>query len=424
MLLVLSIMLGAAPVAWAATSESVAPGRFALAFLAGLALNLTPCVYPLIPVTISFFVGQGRQRVGRSAWLAACYVAGLAVTYSTLGLAASLTGGMLGAALQQPVVVVLVAVVMVALGLGLCGLFEPRVPSWLTERFGSARAGAVGALVMGLTVGIIAAPCLGPFVLGLLLYVGQLGRPIVGFWLFFSLALGLGFPYLLLGTFANQLHRLPKSGVWLVWVKQILGCALFGVAWYLVVPLLPKTVGQWAVVALLVGCGVYLGWGSPVRLHGGWRWFRWVLGVLLIVSASWAWPLKILRSSPMSWVPFTPSLLEQPAGRPVLVDVYADWCLPCHEMDRTTYRDPRVVEQARRFLMVKLDATDVTPEEEAVMSRYRVFGVPTLLVFDSQGRHLRSLSRTGYIDADELLGVMSQVQAMSDREHSGESSQL
>ncbi|MBI3320503.1 MAG: thioredoxin family protein [Candidatus Omnitrophica bacterium] len=418
----LSVMLGSVPVAWAAGPEAVTAGRFVLAFLAGLALNLTPCVYPLIPVTISFFVGQSRQQVGRSAWLAACYVAGLAVTYSALGLAASLTGGMLGAALQQPAVVVMVAVVMVAMGLGLCGLFELRVPAWLNERFGSARAGTVGALIMGLTVGIIAAPCLGPFVLGLLLYVGQLGRPIVGFWLFFSLALGLGTPYLLLGIFANQLHRLPKSGVWLVWVKQVLGCMLFGVALYLIFPLLPTAVGRWAVVALLVGCGVYLGWVSRIALQGGWKWVRWAVGALLLLSAVLRWPLKTQPFSPIAWVPYTASVLEESGGRPVLVDVYADWCLPCHEMDRTTYRSPRVVEQAHRFLMVKLDATDLTPEEEAVMSRYHVLGVPTLLVFDGEGRHRRDLSQTGYLDAEELLSVMSKAQAVSDRNDSGQSS--
>ncbi|MBI4598180.1 MAG: sulfite exporter TauE/SafE family protein, partial [Candidatus Omnitrophica bacterium] len=215
-------------------TETTTISRFLFAFLGGLALNLTPCVYPLIPITISFFAGQAQQRVARTALLAVCYVLGLAITYSTLGLVASLTGGMLGATLQQPWVPVFVAMVMVALGLSLCGLFEFRIPAALTSRLGVARTGAVGALIMGLTVGIIAAPCIGPFVLGMLLYVGQLGRPVVGFWLFFALALGLGLPYLFLGIFAGQLHRLPRSGAWLTWVKQALGCVLFGVALYLV----------------------------------------------------------------------------------------------------------------------------------------------------------------------------------------------
>ncbi|MBI1992736.1 MAG: cytochrome C biogenesis protein, partial [Candidatus Omnitrophica bacterium] len=233
--------------------EPVTAGRFALAYLGGLALNLTPCVYPLIPVTVSFFANQSRHRLGYTALLASCYVLGLAVTYSLLGLAASLTGGLFGALLQRPGVLISVALIMVALGLSMCGLFELRVPSSISSRFGSGRMGLVGALIMGLTVGIVAAPCIGPFVVGMLLYVSQLGSPVIGFWLFFTLALGLGTPYLVLGLFASRLDRLPKAGAWLVWVKQVLGCVLFGVALYLIFPLLSDAAGRWAILALLIG---------------------------------------------------------------------------------------------------------------------------------------------------------------------------
>ncbi len=401
--------------------EAVTVGRFVLAFLGGLALNLTPCVYPLIPITLSFFAGQApppkslvggqaQQRWGHTAVLATCYVLGLAVTYSALGLIASLTGGMLGAVLQQPWVPILTALVMVALGLSLCGLFEFQVPAVLTSRLGVARTGAAGALIMGLTVGIVAAPCIGPFVLGMLLYVGQLGRPLVGFWLFFALALGLGLPYLFLGIFAGQLHRLPRSGAWLTWVKQLLGCAMFGVALHLVLPLLPDQVGRWTVVVLLVGCGIYLGWASRANLQGGWLWARRVVGLLLVVSALGAWPSGAAAPSPITWVPYAESIVKEAGGKPVLVDVYADWCIPCHEMDATTYRDPHVVEHTQAFMMVKLDATDLSPAEEAFIGRYRVVGVPTLLAFDDQGREWTDLRRAGYISAQELLEIMHTLQ--------------
>ncbi len=344
--------------------------------------------------------------MGRTAVLAACYVLGLAITYSILGLIASLTGGMLGAALQQPWVPVLIAFVMVALGLSLCGLFEFRIPVALTSRLGVARTGAVWALIMGLTVGIIAAPCIGPFVLGMLLYVGQLGRPVVGFWLFFALALGLGLPYLFLGIFAGQLHRLPRSGAWLTWVKQALGCVLFGVALYLVLPLLSEVAARWMLITLLIGCGVYLGWVSRAALQGGWLWARRAIGMLLVLSALSVRPSAAVSPSPIAWVPYTESALNGTGGKPVLVDVYADWCLPCHEMDATTYRDPHVVEHTQAFTMVKFDATDLSPAEEAFIERYQVVGVPTLLAFDGQGREQLELRRTGYISAEELLGVM------------------
>ena len=208
-------LLGAVPPVWADSAQAVTAGRFVLAFIGGLALNLTTCVYPIIPITISFFAGQAQQRVGRTAVLAACYVLGLAITYSMLGLIASLTGGMLGAVLQQPWVPVLIAVVMVALGLSLCGLFEVRIPAVLASRLGVARTGAVGALIMGLTVGIVAAPCIGPFVLGMLLYVGQLGRPVVGFWLFFALALD---------RVVSWFNTLVAAALAIVWVNPTQLC--------------------------------------------------------------------------------------------------------------------------------------------------------------------------------------------------------
>lgn len=390
--------------------EPVTAGRFALAFLGGLALNLTPCVYPLIPVTVSFFANQSRHRLGYTVWLSACYVLGLAVTYSLLGLAASLTGGFFGAVLQRPIVLVSVALVMVALGLSMCGLFELRVPSWISNRFGSGRMGLVGALIMGLTVGIVAAPCIGPFVVGMLLYVSQLGSPVIGFWLFFTLALGLGAPYLVLGLFASRLDRLPKAGAWLVWVKQVLGCVLFGVALYLVFPLLPDAAGRWAILALLIGCGVYLGWLSRADLQGGWLWARRAVGLLLALSAVGVWPAGPPPPSPIAWLPYTEAALAQHSGKPVLADVYADWCIPCREMELTTFRDPHVVEHAGAFLMVKVDVTNPdNPDAAAFIERYNVFGVPTLVVFDAQGNVRADLSRAGYVSAKELLQIMAQL---------------
>jgi len=257
----------------------------------------------------------------------------------------------------------------------------------------------------------VAAPCIGPFVLGMLLYVGQLGRPLVGFWLFFALALGLGLPYLFLGIFAGQLHRLPRSGAWLTWVKQLLGCVLFGVALYLVLPLLSEAAGRWVLIALLVGCGVYLGWASRAHLQGGWLWARRAVGVLLVLSALSVRPSATLSPSPIAWVPYTESVINVAGGKPVLVDVYADWCIPCHEMDATTYRDPHVVEHTQGFAMVKFDATDLSPAEEAFIERYQVIGVPTLLAFDAQGRERPDLRRAGYISAEEFLGVMHALQS-------------
>ena len=180
-----------------------------LVFLAGLALNTTPCVYPIIPITIGFFSNQTEGRLSRTFLMAATYVLGMAITYSALGVAASLTQGIFGAALQHPLVLLGLAGLMVAMALSMFGLYEFRLPASFNRLVPRSSQGNLGALMMGLTMGIVAAPCIGPFVIGLLVHVSNRGEPAYGFFMFFVLALGLGLPYLVLGTFSGALKKLP-----------------------------------------------------------------------------------------------------------------------------------------------------------------------------------------------------------------------
>ena len=180
---------------------------FLLVFLGGLALNLTPCVYPMIPITISYFGGQAQGKKGSIFLHALLYVIGMAVTYSALGVVAAMTGGLFGAALQHPPVLIAIALVMVLLALSMFDLYELRLPAFLNRLAGGSQKGFGGTFLMGLTVGIVAAPCIGPFVLGLLTYVGNKGNAVLGFSLFFVLALGLGLPFLILGAFSGSIRR-------------------------------------------------------------------------------------------------------------------------------------------------------------------------------------------------------------------------
>src|SRR5262249_42619529 len=196
-------------------------------FFAGLLLNTTPCVYPIIPVTIGFFVNQGasegKPKITKTFLMATMYVLGMALTYSLLGVFAAKSGGLFGAALQNPIVLIALAAIMVALSLSMFGVYEFRLPEALNRLATSSTrstSGMLGAFVMGLTMGIVAAPCIGPFVLALLVEVGTKGSAAYGFMLFFVLALGLGLPYLVLGTFSGALKTLPRSGLWMVTVRK------------------------------------------------------------------------------------------------------------------------------------------------------------------------------------------------------------
>jgi len=267
-------------------------------FIGGLALNLTPCVYPLIPITVSYFAGQTSGRTSKVLGLAFLYVLGMAITYSTLGVIAALTGSLFGAVLQSPPVLILIAAILIALALSMFGVYEITVPESLNRLAGGSKPGYFGALFMGLTVGIVAAPCIGPFVLGLLTYVGAMGDAVLGFLMFFVLALGLGAPYLLLGTFSGQLQNLPRSGMWMVWIKKVFGVILLAVAAYFVKPVLPSSFSEYVVPLVLFTGAIYVGvlesssFGSPL--------FPWIKRATAVVLAGFAIWLALPEGQPHS----------------------------------------------------------------------------------------------------------------------------
>src|SRR5207248_2682162 len=216
-------------------------------FALGMALNLTPCVFPMIPITVGFFAMQSDGRRSRRFALSAFYVLGIVIMYSSLGVVAALGGKMFGAALQLPVVEIGLASLMLILASSMFGAFDIGVPQFIASR-AMGRAGFAGAMTMGLIVGIVAAPCVGPVVVSLIALVASIGKPLIGFVMFAALALGLGFPYLVM------LNALPRPGEWMVQVKKAMGFVLVAMAFYFLRPLLGDVVFRYGVAAsLLIG---------------------------------------------------------------------------------------------------------------------------------------------------------------------------
>jgi len=382
-------------------------------WLVGLSLNLTPCVYPMIPVTLAFFSGQSAGSLGRAARLAGCYVLGIALNYAVLGFLAARAGLLFGSWLQHPAVLVGFAVVVVVLSLSMFGLYELRPPQILIRRLGQASAGLWGAVAMGLVVGLVAAPCIGPVVLGLILLVGQLGDAVAGFLLFFVMGLGMGTPYVALGMAASRVGQLPKAGGWLVWTKKGLGIVLLGLGLFFLNPLLPPQAAWMAAAGLLLGAGVYLGWLERSRGRGkSFLWVRRVVGGVLVVAAiGVVWP-RPPATSPVAWAPYSEAALEQAqrAHQPILIDIYADWCLPCVEMDHVTFRHPDVVPALAAVTTLRVDATrEVSPDAERLLDRYGVYGAPTILFFDRSGRERTDLRLAGFATPDEFLERLEQI---------------
>jgi thiol:disulfide interchange protein DsbD len=380
---------GAAPEASDLASRSL-PLLLLGVFFAGLALNLTPCVFPLIPITLGYFSRQSAGRAGSTFPLALAYVVGIALTYSALGVVAAMSGSIFGSALQSPWVVGLIVAVLLALASSMFGLWELGVPQW-AQRASGGRTGVLGALIMGLMMGFVAAPCIGPFVVGLLTFVGQRGDPVLGFLLFFTLALGLGLPYLILGTFTGAVNRLPASGMWMVGVRRVFGVVLVAMAAYFAAPLMPGSVGGWLMPAVLVVGALYLlvvdrtGHEQPVID----RVMRLLTAAMLVAGVITAPLPGGVReaaagvSDHLEWRSYDePEVAKALAGQaPVIVDFYADWCAPCKELDEKTFAAPEVRALLEPFARFKVDLTRATDDNQALTERFGVLGVPTVIVF-------------------------------------------
>jgi len=377
-------------------------------FLGGLALNLTPCVYPLIPITIGFFGGQSEGSTKRLVMMGILFVLGLAVTYSIIGVVTSLTGALFGALLQNPLVIIAVALILIALSLSMFGVYEFKLPDSLVAKVGGAKGGMYGAFFMGLTLGIVAAPCIGPFVLGLVTYVASKQDPFFGFIMFFVLALGLGTPYLFLAIFSGKIKNLPRAGEWMQGVEHIFGLILVGMAIYFLLPLLPNESAGYILPIYMILAGVFvLFFEKKAKSVKGFQIFKTLFSVLIISIAVYALVPSDTKS--VAWQPYSEEAVAEISNRGVIIDFYADWCIPCKELDAFTFSNPEVIEVSEEFETYKADLTEsLSPEVEHLREKYKIVGVPTVLILNSKGEEVERI--TGFVTAEEFLNIMLNVE--------------
>ncbi|MEM7247083.1 MAG: cytochrome c biogenesis protein CcdA [Acidobacteriota bacterium] len=386
-------------------------------FGGGLALCATPCVLPLVPVTIGFFSGQSKAG-GKPIHLAIAYVLGLALVYATLGTVAALSGGLFGAALQNPWVIAGMAAVLIALATSMFGLWNLTLPSFLTGKMGGARSGPLGAAIMGGAMGIIAAPCVGPFVVTLLTYVAKLGAELpkaqaalTGGSLFFVLALGLGTPFFLVGLGVASF----QPGEWMENVKKVFGFLIIGVALWFLRPILPSTVFVLLMVALGVAFAVFC--FLPIASRGAPKLAAPLkaLGVLALAGVGYfGWSSFQGPDHGRAFTPYSHEALAAAtaSGKPVVIDFMAEWCTVCKEIEHVTFPAPEVQEAFEGFELLQADLTDdKDPLVQELYKNYQIVGLPTIVFIDSAGKEVRPLRLSKFEKAADFASRLRCVES-------------
>ena len=405
-------------------------------FVLGLLLSLTPCVFPMVPILSGIIVNHGHAVTHVRAFiLSLAYVLGMAVTYAVIGVAAGLSGTLLSAALQNVWVLGAFALVFVVLSFSMFGFYELQLPAALQSRLSDTanrQGGSLPAIaLMGALSALIVGPCVAAPLASALLYIAKTGDAVLGGSALFVMALGMGAPLLLVGAFSRSL--LPKSGPWMEGVKKFFGVIMLATALWLVSPVIPVWVGMLGWALLLIIPAIYLHALEPLPAHAhGWQRLGKGLGVVLLLSGAAMLagvlggardplqPLGFLRGATAAEshaVSFTRIRSEaeldaaiRAAGKPVMLDFYADWCTSCKEMERFTFADAKVAAAMSGMTLLQADVTGNTEDDKALLKRFGLFGPPGIIFFDRNGAEVRDLRVVGYLPAEKFLPIIERAQ--------------
>ena len=410
-------------------------------FLAGLALSLTPCVFPMIPIISSIIAGHGHRITTRRAmFLSAVYVLAVSVTYTIAGVLAGLFGENLQAAFQNAWIISFFSLIFVLLSLSMFGFYELQLPNaWqskLNKTSNHQQGGTVtGVAVMGLLSALIVGPCMAAPLAGALIYIGQTGDPVMGGLALFTLSMGMGVPILLIGASAGKL--LPKAGRWMDSIKAGFGVALLLMAVWMLDRVVPVTVTMTLTAIILIIAAIYMRAVDAIA-HDAKGWLKlWKgVGVMLLLygsalligvfsgGKSLIYPLKGLSSNSasaselntLSFVTVTTigqlePLLKQAkeSGKPVMLDFYADWCISCIELEHVTFADTKVQQALSGFVRIKVDVTANDDESKALSKAYKVIGPPALIFYNQSGVLRSELTLIGVIDPSDFVSHLTRL---------------
>ncbi|MBI6549132.1 protein-disulfide reductase DsbD [Xenorhabdus lircayensis] len=395
------------------------------ALLIGIGIAFTPCILPMYPLISSIILGQKRpESLKRIFWLAISYVQGMALTYTILGLIIAAAGLQFQAALQNPYILVGLSVLFILLALSMFGLYTLQLPSSVQTRLvnwsNKQQSGSyIGVFVMGALAGLIASPCTTAPLSAILLYIAQSGNTLLGGVTLYLYALGIGLPLIAVTLFGHKL--LPRSGSWMQYVKEAFGFIILALPVFLLERVLGDTWGirLWSILAV-----AFLVWAFALTLNSKKGWLRTLQIVLLVLALiasgplqDWVWgnptaeqkktAIKFQQVS--DWQELS-QLLAENRHQPIMLDLYADWCVACKEFEKYTFSDPQVQAQLGQFLLLQANVTDNGPKQKELLQKLKVLGLPTILFFDTQGKELTDSRINGFIDAERFSQQIQHLQ--------------
>lgn len=388
------------------------------ALLIGIGIAFTPCVLPMYPLISAIILGREKPHSQRRILLlAVVYVQGMALTYTLLGLVVAAAGLQFQAALQHPYVLIGLSILFVLLALSMFGLYSLQLPSSLQTRLvqwsSTQRGGSLaGVFAMGALAGLICSPCTTAPLSAILLYIAQSGNMLAGGGTLYLYALGMGIPLVIVTLFGNKL--LPRSGPWMQYVKEAFGFVILALPVFLLERVLGDVWGLrlWSLLAI-----AFFGWAFVLSLkaHSGWaRVCQLLLLAALLIAArplqDWAFgsntqqsEIKHLAFKQVTDLPQLQAALAQARGKPVMLDLYADWCVACKEFEKYTFSDEQVQRQLANTVLLQADVTANNAEHAALLKQLNVLGLPTILFFDAQGNEVSDARVTGFMNAAEFL---------------------
>lgn len=401
-----------------------------LAFIGiGVLLSFTPCVLPMLPILSGIIAGQTSITTKKAFRLSLVYTLSMALTYAAAGMLIGYIGASIQSFFQQSWVLIIFSLLFVAMALSFFGFYQIKLPAHFEEKIAHFSRGHdggsyIGVALMGCFATLILSPCVTPALIGILSFIGEKGNPLLGAIALFSLGLGMGLPLLLIGTAGGKL--LPKAGAWMNTIRSVFGVLFIAMAILTLSKILPGSMSLTLWACLLIICAIFLGAFSTAKSGWAkaWKGFGLICftyGILMLTGAAQGnsdpfQPIAMAATSRTSFPSFVivrnQSQLDQALNqarlqnKPVFLDFYADWCMSCQALDRTTFKNPAVQAELTNFVAIRANITSNNDDIRAMMREFNVVAPPTLLFFNRQGRLIPRFTLVGTVNPPELLNIL------------------